>query len=70
MSFSKRSLIFAFAILTTFCFFVHGRQAIGQKLRGLDMPDVYYLTQKPYEPTVELKGDEKRAFALRVRQSK
>ena len=47
MSISKRSLIFVFAI-AVLLFFAHDREAVAQNYKGMDMPDVFYLTQKPF----------------------
>ena len=71
MSISKRSLIFVFAVVTAFLCFAHDRESVAQPqvYRGLEMPDVYYLTQKPYEPTVELKGEQKKAVQKAVREA-
>ena len=69
MSISKRSMIFVFAIVTAFSFIVHDREAVAQNFTGLDMPEVYYQTQRPYQPTLAFTKDEKaqkKAFRLKV----
>ena len=48
MSISKRSLIFVFAAITAFAIFASARDAAAQNYRGLEMPEVYFLTPRPY----------------------
>ena len=62
MSISKRSLIFVFAIATAFSFFAHDREAVAQSrdFKGLDMPNKYFFTPKPYVPTVDLTKEQRK----------
>ena len=52
MTISKRSLIFVFAVTTAFSCFAHDHKLAAQDYQGLDMPEVFYMTPKPYESLV------------------
>jgi len=66
MFISKRSLIFVFTTLIAFSCFVHDRDAVAQKYTGLDMPEVYDMTSKPYNPSAGLTKDQQKIISKEV----
>ena len=66
MSISKRSLIFVFSTLVAFAFFARDHKAVAQEYKGLEMPDVYYLTPLPFKPNLDT-NEAKRAYLNKLR---
>ena len=66
MSISQRPLILVFAVAAAFAFLTHDRETVAQpkQYRGLEMPDVYYLTPRPFEPSPEFIKDDRQLRRL------
>ena len=69
MSIFKRSLTFVFATIAALVIFAQCHEAAAQDYQGLEMPDVYFLTQRPYRPTQDT-NEIKRKFLTELRQWK